>query len=48
MQRWAQIKSKDKFWSRIEGYYTNIAVIPSNRTQGSLGHHRRTIQEQCN
>ncbi|KAM0848046.1 hypothetical protein ACQ4PT_054632 [Festuca glaucescens] len=41
-------QSKDKFWSRIEDYYTNIVTVPSNRTQGSLGRRWGTIQEHCN
>jgi hypothetical protein len=39
---------KDKFWSRIEEYYNNIVIVPSNHTQGSLVHHWGTIQEHGN
>ena len=40
-------QTKEKFWSRIEDYYCNNVTVPSNPTQGSLGHRWSTIYEQC-
>ena len=38
---------KDKFWGRIEEYYSAYVEVASNYTQGSLGHHLGTIQDQA-
>ena len=40
--------TKEKFWSRIGGYYCNTMTVLSNHTKGSLGHHWGTIQKQYN